>query len=256
MADEPVLIEQAGRLRTITLHRPDARNAINQALNGALATAFGDAESDDEVDVVIVTGADPAFCAGLDLKELSSTGLQSSNWERGGSWYFAQTSLTKPLIGAVNGPAITGGLEMVLACDFLVASERAYFADTHGRVGAVPGGGLTARLPDAVGLRKAKEMTFTGDFIDAPTAQAIGLVNHVVRHDDLMPFVADLAQRIVSNDQRLVRAMKANYDRGWATTPGDALKQEQQDFREWRVAPEDVASRRAGIMDRGRSQTR
>jgi enoyl-CoA hydratase len=255
VTDAPVLVATSGRVRTITLHRPEARNAINAALNAALAAAFRAAEADDGIDVVILTGADPAFCAGLDLKELAAGGFGQVSPRGDDNWYAAECALTKPLVGAVNGVAVTGGLELALACDFLVASERASFADTHGRVGALPGGGLTARLPDAVGLRKAKEMTFTGDFVDAPTARAIGLVNHVVSHDELMPFVAAVAERITSNDQRLVCKMKENYDRGWATTWGETLATEAADFRTWRLDPEDVARRRASVMDRGRSQT-
>jgi enoyl-CoA hydratase len=255
VTDPPVLVATAGRVRTITLHRPEARNAINAALNAALAAAFRAAEADDGIDVVIVTGTDPAFCAGLDLKELAAGGFGRINPSGDDNWYAAECALTKPLVGAVNGVSVTGGLELALACDFLVASERAAFADTHGRVGALPGGGLTARLPDAVGLRTAKEMTFTGDFVDARAALAIGLVNHVVPHDELMPFVAALADRITTNDPRLVRKMKENYDRGWATTRGETLALEADDFRTWRLDPDEVARRRSAVVDRGREQT-
>ena len=110
--------------------------------------------------------------------------------------------LTKPLIGAVNGVAITGGFEVALACDFLVASEKAAFADTHARVGIMPGWGLTVLLPEAVGFRRAKELSATGNFLDAPTALAWGLVNHVVAHDECVPFAQELAADIATNDQR------------------------------------------------------
>ena len=124
-------------------------------------------DADPEVRVMILTGADPAFCAGLDLKELGVSGL-SSDSEVIGSLPFS--SLTKPLIGAVNGPAVTGGFELALGCDLLIASERAKFADTHARVGVVPGWGLSQRLPRLIGINRAKELSLTGNFLDAHTA--------------------------------------------------------------------------------------
>ena len=160
-----------------------------------------EAETDDAVDVVILTGADPAFCAGLDLKELGS-GATSGSGGSAGSEIVDLTKaarplppMTKPLIGAVNGVAVTGGLELALACDFLVASEHARFADTHSRVGIQPGWGLTVALPAAVGVRRAKEMSATGNFVDAATALSWGLVNHVVAHDELMAAARRLAAR-------------------------------------------------------------
>src|SRR5215470_4452958 len=108
---------------------------------------------------------------------------------------------TKPLIGAVNGVAVTGGLEVALNCDFLVASDRARFADTHARVGVMPGWGLTVLLPQRIGVARAREMSLTGNYVDATTALQWGLVNHVVPHDQLLPFARGLGADIVSNDQ-------------------------------------------------------
>jgi len=153
------------RVALLTLNRPAARNALNTALARELAEALAGAEEDDGVDVVVLTGADPAFCAGLDLKELGTLGLDPSRDREGAAsgdspsalnWYRRLTTMTKPVIGAVNGPAVTGGLELALGCDFLIASERASFADTHARVGALPGGGLTARLPRLSGCARPR----------------------------------------------------------------------------------------------------
>ena len=116
---------------------------------------------------------------------------------------------TKPLIGAVNGVAITGGFELALNCDFLVASENAKFGDTHTRVGVMPGWGLTVLLPQAIGVRRAREMSFTGNFIDAREALGWGLVNHVVPHRELLPATYGLARDIAGNDQDGVRQIRS-----------------------------------------------
>ncbi len=135
----------------------------------------------------VLTGADQAFCADLDLQELGSTAANLSSGQpvetqghrRGAPW----PVMTKPVIGAINGAAVTGGLEVALQCDFLIASERAGFADTHARVGVMPAWGLTVLLPQAIGLRRAKEMSLTGNFVGATEALALGLVNRgVVPH--------------------------------------------------------------------------
>jgi len=254
---ELVLVEDDEGVRTVTLNRPDARNALSVALLDALAAAFADAEADDEVAVVVLTGADPAFCAGLDLRELGAGGanLRGSGDAPGGSPWAALRRMSKPVVGAVNGPAVTGGLELALACDFLVASERARFGDTHARVGAMPGGGMTGLLPQAVGLRRAKEMSLTGNFVDADEALRLGLVNHVVPHDDLLPTARRLAADIAGNDQRAVRRLKRNYDLAAKGTLAEAHRLEQDEFRSWEVAFDEVERRRSGIVARGRTQT-
>jgi len=153
--------------------------------------------------------------------------------------------------------AVTGGLELALACDFLIASDRARFADTHARVGVMPGWGLTVLLPEAVGRRRAREMSTTGNYIDAELAAAWGLVNHVVAHADLLPFCQRLAGDIVSNDQAGVRQMLDTYERGGLTTEADAWAIEADISRSWareHLDPAAVAARRQAIVERGRSQ--
>src|SRR5215211_2796959 len=158
--NETVLSESSARVCTVTLNRPDARNAMNTELQRALAIALASAESDDGVDVVILTGVDPAFCAGLDLRELGSTAanLVGGRDDEHRSPFTVLWTMTKPVIGAVNGPAVTGGFELALGCDFIVASERAAFADTHVRVGVYPGPVLLD-LPRRVGIAWAREMS-------------------------------------------------------------------------------------------------
>ena len=143
--DDVLLIETDDRVRTLTLNRPQSRNALSAELRRRFFGALRDAEADDDVDVVIVTGADPVFCAGLDLKELGDSSQLpdiSPQWP----------PMTKPVIGAINGAAVTGGLELALYCDILIASEQARFADTHARVGLLPTWGLSVRLPQKAGV--------------------------------------------------------------------------------------------------------
>lgn len=253
---ELVLIDTADRVRTVTLNRPEARNALSVALQREAGAALAEADADAGVDVVILTGSDPAFCAGLDLREL---GRDASNLVGGGddpaiSPFAALWKMSKPVIGAINGPCVTGGFELALACDFLVASERAAFADTHARVGVMPAGGMSVFLPQVVGVRKAKEMSLSGNFMGAHEAFARGLVNHVVPHDDLLPAARKLATDIVGNDQAAVRNLKQLYDANAKVTVGAAIDQEQEYFRAWRIDPAEIERRRAGIVERGRDQ--
>jgi enoyl-CoA hydratase len=254
-----VLYEVSERIATITLNRPDARNALSTEVLRLLPQRMREADADPTVDVLILTGADPAFCAGIDLKELGTNDRVLNSSGAGGGPNAAGArgpfpSMTKPVIGAVNGVAITGGFELALNCDFLVASERAKFGDTHTRVGVMPGWGLTVLLPQAVGVRRAREMSYTGNFILADEALRLGLVNHVVAHDELIPFTRRLALDISGNDQDGVRQMKATYGEihgdaaGWqieATNAGRWLRE--------MFTPAKVAARRQAIQDRGRT---
>jgi enoyl-CoA hydratase len=212
MNDQPVLIQtRANGVLTLTLNRPAARNALNLDLTRALKEALLNYESDSGLRAALVTGVDPAFCAGLDLKEFSSpesprgeVAAMIDMWPR----------LTKPMIAAINGPAMTGGLEIALACDFILASENARFADTHTKIGAMAGSGMGARLPDAVGQRWAKQMSFTGIPIDAATALRIGLVNEVKPHGELLGYAQALAANISALDSDLVTTQKRVIDAG------------------------------------------
>ena len=262
MSDEPViLVERDDRVATVTLNRPSARNALNHELRKALWATMAELEADDGIAAVVLTGADPAFCAGLDLKELSSTGGAALG-ETGatgdtGAHRGPVPQMTKPLIGAVNGVAVTGGFEVALACDFLIASERAAFADTHARVGIMPGWGLTVLLPEAVGFRRAKELSATGNFLDAPTALAWGLVNHVVPHDECVPFAQRLAADIATNDDDAVRRIYRTYREGALLDGAGAWALEGRVAGEWQAGGRDGAdleARRKAVTERGRSQ--
>ncbi len=250
-----VVLEVAERIATVTLNRPEARNALSSEVLRRLPAALREADERDDVDVVILTGTDPAFCAGLDLKELGSTAGNLGTVGDGRRGPFPD--MTKPVIGAINGPAITGGLELALACDFLVASERARFGDTHTRVGVMPGWGLTVLLPQAIGLRRAREMSYSGNFLTADEAEQWGLVNHVVNHEDLLPFTRRLALDIIGNDQRGVRQIRATYTAVASGTVDEGWRTEGSDARAWvgqGVDPAEVERRRTAIVERGRSQ--
>lgn len=254
-----VLLEVSDRIATVTLNRPEARNALSSELLRELPLRLREADEREDVDVIILTGTDPAFSAGLDLKELGSTaGNLGGGAERAnepitprGPW----PVVDKPLIGAINGVAITGGFELALNCDFLVASDRAKFGDTHSRVGVMPGWGLTVLLPQAIGVRRAREMSFTGNFMLAEEALHFGLVNHVVPHEELIPFTRQLATDIIGNDQPGVRQIRRTYAEITAESEGWQI--EARDSRAWSVAnfsKDRVAERRAAIQARGRQQ--
>jgi enoyl-CoA hydratase len=260
MSDNVVLLEVSERIATITLNRPAARNALSSEVLRVLPQLMSQADADDEVDVIILTGSDPAFCAGLDLRELGSTasnlgatgadGRPNASGVRG-----PFPKLSKPLIGAINGAAVTGGFELALNCDFLVASERAKFGDTHARVGVMPGWGLTVLLPQAIGVRRAREMSFTGNFLSADEAFAWRLVNHVVAHEDLIPFTRSIAGDIAGNDQRGVRQIRSTY--GEINAETEAWAVEARDSKAWSATTFDksaVEERRAAIIERGRTQ--
>jgi enoyl-CoA hydratase len=253
--DDVLLAATDGGVRTLALNRPGARNALSTELIGRLTAELEAAEEDAGVVAIILTGADPAFCAGLDLREVGASGLDPGlvvEPKRSPWWVLA--AMDTPVIGAVNGPAITGGLELALQCSFLVASERAVFADTHARVGIHPGGGLTGLLPQAVGLRRAREMSFTGAYVDAAEAHRIGLVNRVVPHDELLPTARRLAAEIAAADARTVQAINQTYRDVAATTLAEGLELERARFAAWDLNPAEVESRRQAVTDRGRSQ--
>jgi enoyl-CoA hydratase len=247
-----LLTDTAERVRTLTLNRPEARNALSAELRGRFFAALRDAEADEDVDVVILTGADPAFCAGLDLKELGSAGELpdlSPTWP----------AMSTPVIGAINGVAVTGGLEVALCCDILIASERARFADTHARVGLMPSWGMSVRLPQAVGRGLAHRMSLTGDYLAADDALRAGLVTQVVAHDQLVPTARAVAASIVGNNRAAVRALLASYHRIDDAQTRESFEIEMQSATTWlssNASSADIAANRAAVLQRGRAQVR
>jgi enoyl-CoA hydratase len=252
MTDPVVLTEVRDGVATVTLNRPKARNALDRELRTAVPATLRELDADPTVAAMILTGADPAFCAGLDLKELGTSGLSADPDAS------PLPALSKPLIGAINGAAVTGGLELALGCDLLVASERARFADTHARVGVMPGWGLTVLLPQAIGIRRARQMSFTGNYVDAATALAWGLVNEVVAHERLLSRARELAGDMASIPVANLAAIKAAYRAAGAPVDGPALAAEARFSRDWARTsfdPATLAADREAIQARGRAQS-
>jgi enoyl-CoA hydratase/carnithine racemase len=228
MTEPLVLIADLDAVRVLTLNRPEARNALSRGLIKATYDGLTEADADEAVRAVVLTGADPAFCAGVDLKEAQRDGLKYFEEFRSQSCIAAVANMRTPVVGAINGATFTGGLEMALGCDFLIASERAVFADTHARVGILPGGGMTARLPQLVGSGMARRLSMTGEVVDAKLAERIGLVTEVVSHERLLKRAIELATQIAEVPTPVMRGLKDIYTAGAAAVVDPALAAEQR----------------------------
>ncbi len=231
-----VLYEKRGRIAYVTINRPEAMNAINADVRRGVADAFEDFRRDPEAWVAILTGAgDRAFSAGADLKEMSqrsqSAGREDDFWAPSPVTLVRGMEVWKPIIAAVNGYCLAGGLELALACDIRVAAEHATFALTEVTRGILPAGGGTQRLPRTIPFGIALEMLFTGDRIDAHEAWRIGLVNRVVPAAELMPTAQALARRICQNAPLSVRAVKELAYRGRNLTLEEGLREESMTDR-------------------------
>lgn len=259
MTEPVLLIEKNEGIATVTLNRPQKMNALSGELRLALRDAFVELKDDPETRVVILTGAGRAFCGGLDLKELSTSGIGikgPASTAEGTSFFLNIKQFDRPIIGAVNGPAVTGGFELALMCDILVASTNAVFADTHVRVGFLPGAGLSQKLSRLIGIHRAKELSLTGNFISAEKAEAWGLVNRVVEPDKLMETCRDLARDIISCPADVVAKYRRLINEGFDLNYSDAIGLEAKFFIEHalQVTTEAVAARREAVLDRGRKQ--
>ncbi len=247
--DQRLLIEVSGRIATITLNRPEARNAMTKRMRNDLCAALRAADAEDGVDAIILTGADPVFTGGVDLREAAADGVARNPGDdkrQAEDPAQACRDTAKPLICAVNGTCVTGGLEIALSCDFIVASEQARFADTHTKIGVIAGWGMTALLPRAVGKHMAKEMTATARFVYAEEALRIGLVNHVVPHDELLARARDLAAQIVAATTPATAATMQLYDKGDGLSFTEAKAIEEEALRNWTVNADDMQRRGLG----------
>ena len=244
----------------VTLNRPEAMNALSSQLRAAIAKTFVELDADDDVRAVVLTGAGRAFTAGLDLKELGSgsgpVARASNPDDPTQDPVRAMEHCRKPIIGAINGAAITGGFEVALGCDILLGSQNARFADTHARVGILPGWGLSQKLSRLVGISRAKEISLSGNFVDARTAEAWGLINRIVPADKLVETALKLARDIASAPVSTTQAYKRLIDEGFAMPYGQSAKFETDFTRPLnrQVNAEHVAKSREEVFTRGRQQ--
>ncbi|WP_428684015.1 enoyl-CoA hydratase [Sphingopyxis sp.] len=255
-----VFVNRDDAVATVTLNRPEAMNALSRALRAELAAAMRTLAGDETVRAIVLTGAGSrAFTAGLDLKELGAdtSNLGAANATNADENPVKAIELCpQPVIGAINGVAITGGFEVALACDILIASTNARFADTHARVGVMPGWGLSQKLSRLIGIGRAKELSLTGNFLGAEAARDWGLVNRVVAPEALLPVAQALARDIASADPAMVRGYKRLIDDGYALpfVEGIALEQERSSAANRGVRAEEVESRRLAVIERGRER--
>ena len=248
MSENVVQLERRGKVALITLNRPQARNAINAALSQGLCDAVA---ASQDAGCIVITGADPAFCAGLDLRNLGVETLALLP-----SYTQALSASAIPLIAAVNGAAVTGGFEVALLCDFIIASERATFADTHLRVGVYPGP-VVVDLPRRVGMAWAREISLSGNFVDAATALRIGLANHLVPHDELLAFTLRIAEAIAEQPRDMVTTLRADWDESMGVPVNEGRRVHHRHAIEGgfgRNTGAEIAGRREAVLARSRDQ--
>lgn len=256
MAYAHLIIDRDGPVATITLNRPEALNALSLALEAELATAFRAFNRDETLRAIVLTGIGRAFSVGVDLKELGAdpAALSKRVWHGPDSLAGIIRACPHPIIAAVNGFAVTGGLELALLADFLIGSDEARFADTHARVGITPGWGLSQALPRLIGINRARQMSLTGAYVGAAQALQWGLLNEVTSAEGLLPRATALATEIAETDRmtmtRIRDLIAVSAETGWS----DGLAREGAVFDQHMpgVTTSGVAERRTEVQRRGR----
>lgn len=200
--------ETQDHVAVITLSRPEARNAINAAVASGIETALDRYESDSSLWAAVLVGQGPVFCAGADLKEIAAGRAGGLATAKGGFAGIVQRERSKPLIAALQGPALAGGCEIALACDMIIASEQAYFALPEVKRSLLAVAGGLFRLPRAIGMTQAMEVILTGDPLSAARAYELGLVNHLVPTEQVLDRAMSLAKKIASNAPLAVQASR------------------------------------------------
>jgi enoyl-CoA hydratase/carnithine racemase len=242
----PVAVSRSEGIGWVRLNVPERRNAISRAMRTALSEAFASLDADDTIHVAVLTGAGPAFCAGVDLKEGAAAGSASSSAEPVAA---PLERFGKPLIAAVNGPAIGGGFELVLAADIRIASTAARFALPEVKLGSLPGSGGTQRLIRLVPPALASKLLFTGDPLDADTALGCGLVTDVVEPERLEQLAGEIAARIAANAPLSLRAAKSALRAALDDSMREGLALERELF-ETLAATHDREEGRAAFRER------
>jgi enoyl-CoA hydratase len=226
-----ILVETRGRVGLITLNRPKALNALNDALMDELGDALGKFDADENIGCVVITGSDKAFAAGADIgamkdwsyMDVYKSGYITRNWER-------IRSVRKPVIAAVAGYALGGGCELSMMCDFTIAAETAKFGQPEIKLGIIPGAGGTQRLPRAVSKAKAMDLVLTGRMMDAAEAERAGLVSRVVPADELLDETLAAANLICEYSLPVVMAAKESVNRAYESTLTEGILFERRVF--------------------------
>jgi enoyl-CoA hydratase len=258
MEEAILLVEKDGPVATVTLNRPAVMNALSPQLLTELCRAFKNLQSDREVLVAVLTGNGRAFCAGLDLKAMENHpgGLEAFAIHGENDVARAMADFDRPIIVGVNGVAATGGFELALMGDILIASDTARFADTHCRVGLAPGWGLSQKLSRMIGPSRAKEAHFTGNFISAEQAADWGMVSRVVPADELQAECRRVAGDIASCVPATVKIYKKLVDDGLASTFAAGMEMEKlvMGYANKSVTGDTIGQRRKVVQQRGKSQ--
>ncbi len=233
MSTQLIVERDPAGFATVTLNRPEARNALSGTLLKELHEAFATLAADSSIGVMILTGKGQSFCAGLDLKEMAKDRAAFLEQAARHNILDLLTSFAKPIIGAINGAAVTGGFELALACDVILAASDAFFADTHARHKLLPGWGLSQKLSRQIGITRAKEISLTGAPVSAALAERWGLVNRCVGPAELLPAAREMAKEMLRAPHDMLRRHKALIDTGYRMDMQSALEFEKRTLAEF-----------------------
>ena len=256
MGYHTITVEIDDYVALIRLNRPDALNALNSELLGELSSALSDADANDKVRCIVITGSEKAFAAGADIKEMSTKTFVDVFNE---NLFVAPTetisNIRKPIIAAVSGYALGGGAELAMACDFIICADNAKFGQPEINLGVIPGIGGTQRLTRFVGKSKAMDMNLTGRFMDAEEAERSGLVSRVVPVAKLIPETMAVARKIAEKSQIAVMAAKESVNRAYETTLREGILFERRSFQAL-FATEDQKEGMAAFLEKRQPQFR
>ena len=260
MSENVLEVERSEGIVTLTLNRPNAMNALSHELRTRIVESFESMAAEPDLRAVILTGrGERAFCAGLDLKELAGEAPEGRAFDGPPADIVATIeAFDRPVIGAINGVAVTGGFELALACDVLVGSTNARFADTHARVGLMPLWGMSQKLSRLVGLHRAKAISLTGNFVSAEQAARWGLLCEVVEPEALLPRCLEIARDMAGCNPDVVKAYKHLIDAGFATSFAEGRRMETETGSAFArgVAPASIGAARRSVTERGRAKSR
>ena len=256
MAYETIIVEIEDEIALIRLNRPEALNALNSALITELAGALAEADANDKVRCVVLTGIEKAFAAGADIKEMAEKSfVDVYEGDLFGPQVKAINEFRKPLIAAVSGYALGGGCELAMICDFIIAAENAKFGQPEINLGVIPGIGGTQRLARFVGKSKAMDMILTGRFMDATEAERSGLVSRVVPTPKLIAEAMSAARKISERSMIATRAAKESVNRAYESTMSEGLLFERRSFHSL-FATEDQKEGMAAFLEKREPQFR